>query len=62
MLKKIDFKFLSGAIGCFIVSGLIMYGKTGIAFAGPDNEMFCFALACVMGVFMLAASGKPSSN
>jgi hypothetical protein len=58
MLKKINFKFLSGAIGCFIVGGLIMFGKTGITFADPLNEMFCFVLACVMGIFMLAASGK----
>lgn len=62
MLKKIDFKFLIGAIGCFTVGGLIMYGKTGVVFAGPENEMFCFVLACVMGIFMLAASGKASSN
>jgi hypothetical protein len=58
MLKKINFKFLIGAIGCFIVSGLIMFGKTGITFADPLNEMVCFVMACVVGIFMLAASGK----
>ena len=58
MLKKIDIKFLIGAIGCFTVGGLIMYGKTGVVFAGPENEMFCFVLASVMGIFMLAASGN----
>jgi hypothetical protein len=60
MLNKIDFRFLSGAIGCFTVAGLIMFGKTGITFAGADNEMFCFTVACVMGIFMIAASGKDS--
>jgi hypothetical protein len=58
MLKKINFKFLIGAIGCFTVSGLIMFGKTGITFADPLNEMVCFVMACVVGIFMLAASGK----
>jgi hypothetical protein len=58
MLKKINFKFLSGAIGCFIVGGLIMFGKTGITFADPLNEMFCFVLVSVAGIFLLAASGK----
>jgi hypothetical protein len=58
MLKKIDFRFLSAAIGCFTVAGLIMFGKTGVAFANPENEMFCFVLSCVTGIFMLAASGN----
>ena len=60
MLNKIDFKFLVGAIACFTVAGLIMFGKTGITFADPLNEMVCFVLSCVMGIFMLAASGKDS--
>jgi hypothetical protein len=58
MLKKINFKFLIGAIGCFTVSGLIMFGKTGITFADPLNEMVCFVIANVLGIFLLAASGK----
>ena len=60
MLNKIDFRFLGGAIGCFTVAGLIMFGKTGVTFVGPENEMFCFVMTCVMGIFMIAASGKDS--
>jgi hypothetical protein len=58
MLKNINFKFLSGAIGCFTIGGLIMFGKTGIKFSGPENEIFCFMLVSVIGIFMLAASGN----
>lgn len=58
MLKKIDIKFLLGAIGCFTVGGLIMYGKSGIAFADPLNEIFVFTLACTMGIFMVAGIKK----
>ena len=60
MINKIDYRVLGGAVACFIVAGLIMFGKTGVTFVGPENEMFCFVLACVMGIFMLAASGKDS--
>jgi hypothetical protein len=40
------------------VAGLIMFGKTGIVFADPINEMFTFAIACVMGIMSLAAIKK----
>jgi hypothetical protein len=58
MLKKIDFRFVGCAIVFFIVAGLIMFGKTGIVFADPINEMFTFAIACVMGIMSLAAIKK----
>ena len=58
MLNKINFKTLIGAIICFIIAVLIMFGKTGITFADPLNEMICFVLVSVAGIFLLAASGK----
>jgi hypothetical protein len=58
MLNKINFKTLAVAIICFIIAGLIMFGKTGITFADPLNEMICFVLVSVAGIFLLAASGK----
>ena len=58
MLKKIDFKFLTGAVLSFTVAGLIINGKSGIAFADPINEMFTFCLACVMGIICFAATKK----
>ena len=58
MLNKINFKTLTVAIICFIIAGLIMFGKTGITFADPLNEMICFVLVSVAGIFLLAASGK----
>jgi hypothetical protein len=58
MLNKINFKTLIGAIVCFIIAVLIIFGKTGITFADPLNEMVCFVIANVLGIFLLAASGK----
>jgi hypothetical protein len=58
MLKKIDVRFLIGAVISFTVAGLIINGKTGIAFADPLNEMLTFALACVMGIVCLAGIKK----
>ncbi len=58
MLKKIDFKFLAGAVVCFFVGAQIMNGTSGIYFADPINEMFTFALVCVGGIVCVAASKK----
>ena len=47
MLKKIDFKYLVGAIGAFAVGLGTMHGvvQNYIHFAGIDNEMG-FCLSC----------------
>jgi energy-converting hydrogenase Eha subunit C len=58
MLKKIDFKFLLGAVGCFIIGSQIMNGTSGIYFADPLNEMLTFALVSVGGIICLAAIKK----
>jgi energy-converting hydrogenase Eha subunit C len=58
MIKKIDFKFLLGAVGCFIIGAQILNGTSGIYFADPLNEMFTFALVCVGGIICLAAIKK----
>jgi energy-converting hydrogenase Eha subunit C len=58
MIKKIDFKFLLGAVGCFIIGAQILNGTSGIYFADPLNEIFTFALVCVGGIICLAAIKK----
>jgi energy-converting hydrogenase Eha subunit C len=58
MLKKIDFKFLFGAVACFIIGSQILNGTSGIYFADPLNEMLTFALVCVGGIVCLAAIKK----
>ena len=58
MLKKIDFKFLAGAVVCFFVGAQIMNGTSGIYFADPLNEMLTFALVSVGGIIFLAAIKK----
>ena len=58
MLKKIDFKFLVGAVGAFAVGLGTMHGvvQNYIHFAGIENEMgFCFmsfmlGIICLMGI------------
>lgn len=58
MLKKIDFKFMFGAVACFVIGWTIINGTSGIAFADPINEMFTFALVCVCGIVCLAGIKK----
>ena len=58
MLKKIDFKFLAGAVVCFFVGAQIMNGTSGIYFVDPLNEMLTFALVSVGGIICLAAVKK----
>ena len=58
MIKKIDFKFLLGAVGCFIIGAQILNGTSGIYFDDPLNEMLTFALVCVGGIICLAAIKK----
>lgn len=58
MLKKIDFKFLFGAVACSIIAFQILNGTSGIAFADPLNEMLTFALVSVGGIICLAAVKK----
>ena len=58
MLKKIDFKFLFGAVECFIIGSQILNGTSGIYFADPLNEMLTFALVSVGGIICLAAVKK----
>lgn len=58
MLKKIDFKYLVGAIGAFAVGLGTMAGivQNYIPFAGIDNEMgfcviaFMFSAMCLFGI------------
>lgn len=54
MIKKIDFKFLGGAVACFFIAYRIINGTTGIYFADPLNEMLTFALVGVGGIICLA--------
>ena len=51
MLKKIDFKMLTGAITSFSISSLTVMGITQnfIPFSGPINEMSFALLATGMG-------------
>jgi hypothetical protein len=58
MLKKIDIKFLLGAVACFTVAFTIINGTSGIQFADPINEMFTFALVCMGGIVCLAATKR----
>ena len=58
MLKKIDIKFLLGAVACFVIAFQIINGTSGIKFADPINEMFTFALVCMGGIICLAATKK----
>ncbi len=58
MIKKIDLKFVLGAVACFVIAFQIINGTSGIYFADPINEMFTFALVCVGGIVCVAASKK----
>ena len=55
MLKKIDFKYLVGALGALSLSYLTMVGivQNYIHFAGVDNEMAFAFMAMFMGVICL---------
>jgi len=60
MLKKIDFKFLVGAVGAFAVGLGTMNGvvQNYIHFAGIDNEIgFCF-MSFILGIFCLMGIKK----
>ena len=52
MFKKIDFKYLVGAVGALSLSYLTMAGivQNYIHFAGIDNEMGFAFMALFMGV------------
>jgi hypothetical protein len=58
MLKKIDIKFVLGAIASFTVAFLILQGKSGIHFVDPLNEMFTCAFASMLGLVCVAAIKK----
>ena len=55
MLKKIDFKFLVGAVGAFAVGLGTMHGvvQNYIHFAGVENEMGFAVLAFMLGILGL---------
>ena len=55
MFKKIDFKYLVGAVGALSLSYLTMAGivQNYIHFAGIDNEMGFAFMALFMGVVCL---------
>ena len=56
MLKKIDFKYLVGAIGAFTVGLGTMHGivQNYIHFAGIDNEMgFCLMSFMLGGICLI---------
>lgn len=60
MLKKIDFKYLIGAIGAFTISLGTMAGvvQDYIQFAGVDNEMAFCVCALMLGLICLMHSKK----
>ena len=58
MIKKIDLKFVLGAVACFVIAFQIINGTSGIYFADPINEMFFAALCFMGGIMGLAASKK----
>ena len=55
MLKKIDFKYLVGAVGALSLGLLTMAGvvQNYIHFAGVDNEMGFAFTALFLGVILL---------
>jgi len=55
MLKKIDFKYLVGAIGALILGLLTMAGvvQNYIHFAGINNEMGFAFMAILLGVICI---------
>jgi len=60
MLKKIDFKYLVGAIGAFAVGLGTMHGvvQNYIHFAGIDNEMGFCVMSFMLGSFCLMGIKK----
>ena len=60
MLKKIDFKYLVGAISAFALGLGTMHGvvQSYIHFAGIDNEMAFCVMAFMIGVICLMFSKK----
>ena len=60
MLKKIDFKYLVGAISAFALSIGTMHGavQNYIHFAGIDNEMAFCVMAFMLGGICLMCIKK----
>lgn len=56
MLSKINTKKLIGAIICFVLAGLIMFGKSGITFSDVLNELAVFAGFVWFGIMLLFGS------
>ncbi len=56
MLSKINYKWLIGAVICWCVAGAIMFGKSGITFSDPLNEILvCVGFGWVGTLFLVGS-------
>jgi hypothetical protein len=58
MMKKIDFKFVLGAIGCFGLCYILVMGSTGIEFQDAIAEMLMFIISFMGGLTCLSLIRK----
>jgi len=58
MMKKIDFKFVLGAIACFTLCYALVMGSTGIEFQDAIAEMFMFTISFIGGLVCLSLIKK----
>jgi len=58
MMKKIDFKFVLGAIGCFGLCYTLVMGETGIEFQDTIAEMLMFTISFMGGLICLSLIRK----
>jgi hypothetical protein len=64
MKVTIDIKYFSIAIASFLTAILLAQGtiQKFVHFAGPENEMGCFALAGMLGTISLFCSFEKSKK
>jgi hypothetical protein len=58
MNKKLDIRFVLGALGCFGLCYKLVMGETGIEFSDSINEMFMFATVFIGGLVCLSLIKK----
>jgi hypothetical protein len=58
MMKKIDFRFVLGAIACFGLCYSLVMGKTGIEFQDAIAEMLMFIISFIGGLVCLSLIRK----
>jgi len=57
-MKKIDFRFVLGAIACFGLCYSLVMGKTGIEFQDAIAEMLMFIISFIGGLVCLSLIRK----